>query len=471
MSPGKWLSITGMLVLALQVAPSPCLAQGLFEEALADGGDDETSKTDVTGDAGVSLDMNGYVRGTVFVGKVPDEAEAEVKAGYGEACLKLKALAGAWGDAFSEVRVRGGSLNDGTGAEVDLREAYVDLYLGPLDIRFGRQIVAWGRADALNPTDNVTPRDMAVRSSVEDDRRMGNMVLRAILNVDKVRIEGIWVPFFRATRMPDFSLPGPIELGESDYPDTNLSSGTGAFRLNVVAPEAEGSVSYLFGYSVLPGVGLLGMDSSGPQVGFMGYRHHVAGMDFAATLWDWLGLRGEAAYRHPVGGDRIYVPHPDLQWVIGLDHEFPRDVYVILQYHGRYVFGWDEPQHGLIAMDGPFPDVTSLSMGARQDMLAIVQDEIAWKNRVVAGQTKRHAHTLMGRVEWKLLYETLSLELMGMFNASTMEWMVRPKVTYAVNDALKVIVGGEVYGGPDETLHGLIEQTMSAGFMEVRASF
>ena len=44
-----------------------------------------------------------------------------------------------------------------------LREAYVDLYefLSPnLDLRIGRQRIAWGTADKINPTDNINPDDL-----------------------------------------------------------------------------------------------------------------------------------------------------------------------------------------------------------------------------------------------------------------------------------------------------------------------
>ena len=54
-----------------------------------------------------------------------------------------------------------GPMDDGdvTG---ELREAYVDVRLGRLDLRLGRQIVAWGRADGVNPTDNLTGDDVTL---------------------------------------------------------------------------------------------------------------------------------------------------------------------------------------------------------------------------------------------------------------------------------------------------------------------
>ena len=42
----------------------------------------------------------------------------------------------------------------------ELREAFVDLRFGHLDVRAGRQMIAWGRADGVNPTDNLSGQDL-----------------------------------------------------------------------------------------------------------------------------------------------------------------------------------------------------------------------------------------------------------------------------------------------------------------------
>ncbi|HQI70687.1 MAG TPA: hypothetical protein PLT47_08045, partial [Bacteroidales bacterium] len=47
--------------------------------------------------------------------------------------------------------------------DADVREAYFDIYglfTKNLDVRIGRQRIAWGTADRLNPTDNLNPYDM-----------------------------------------------------------------------------------------------------------------------------------------------------------------------------------------------------------------------------------------------------------------------------------------------------------------------
>ncbi|MGB2845465.1 MAG: hypothetical protein WBC02_11470, partial [Candidatus Aminicenantaceae bacterium] len=71
-------------------------AQSLFEEA-------EGSKKQEK-----AYELNGYLRSTLFVGKVPERNQGEIKSGYGEFSLKLKASKRGFGNAFADVRFRRG---------------------------------------------------------------------------------------------------------------------------------------------------------------------------------------------------------------------------------------------------------------------------------------------------------------------------------------------------------------------------
>lgn len=56
------------------------------------------------------------------------------------------------------VSLRGNyDLNAGTGRLVEVDEAYLDLYFSCVDLRFGQQLVGWGTAYGLNPTNYVNP--------------------------------------------------------------------------------------------------------------------------------------------------------------------------------------------------------------------------------------------------------------------------------------------------------------------------
>ncbi|MBO8141154.1 MAG: hypothetical protein H0Z37_03100 [Firmicutes bacterium] len=46
---------------------------------------------------------------------------------------------------------------EGLPSELELDEAYVDLYLDAADLRIGRQVINWGTADGFNPTNVINP--------------------------------------------------------------------------------------------------------------------------------------------------------------------------------------------------------------------------------------------------------------------------------------------------------------------------
>ena len=460
---------------------TPARSQGLFEQAVS--GEVESSAAESAQPSesrAPEYELNGYLRADLYAGKVTDETTGEVKAGYGEAALKLRARKGSFGDAYGELRFASGRQGDDPMIPVDLREAYINTYVGPLDVRFGHQIIAWGRADGVNPTDNLTPRDMSVRSPNEDDRRLANLAMRATLSLPSARLETVWVPFYRASRFPDFELPDQIVVGPADNPDAKLSHGTGAIRLHVETAAFEGSVSYLRGYAPFPGIDFdeLQVDTADPTasrvvVSFGAYEHHVVGADLSLAVGDWVGLRGEAAYRYmPDHNDSAHqrVPHPEASYVIGVDKELFTEVSVIVQYVGRYVFDWSAIESvGLLSGDTP-PDLQEIlpHLGRLDEIMA---DEVRLKNRMINGQLDRVSHGVSARIAWTLLQQTLSLELYGLYELSTEAWFLRPKMRYEIADALAMSVGGEIFGGPEETLFGTIDETHSAGFVELRAAF
>jgi hypothetical protein len=448
---------------------------GLFEDATSGAPKQDNQAQAATKSP---VELSGYVRGDLYLGKVPDQNVTEIKNGFGEAAAKLRVKLGDWGDGRAEIRAREGYDGAGVSGTVGLREAFVDLYLGPVDIRFGHQVIVWGRADAFNPTDNLTPHDMGVRSPDEDDRRGANLALKTSINFNPLRWEFIYLPFYAPSHFPVFTLPGPISFSDPAYPDADFEHGTLATRLNVELPKVDFSVSYLFGYSTFPGIELASFTmagaSGGPEVAirFHPYQHHVVGADFATTVGDWLGLRGEVALNWPVQHDDAeYIPQPELQYVLGVDHDFG-DVSLIVQYVGRTVLDWEaiEPTGLLDLAEGRTPTPEQLA-AIMQDPEGAARTEIKRKTRMTASQTEHISHAATVRIAWQLFHETLTLEMLGYYNLSTKEWLVRPMLSYDIADGLAAIVGGEIYGGPDETLFGTIDEVQSAGFVELKAYF
>jgi hypothetical protein len=455
---------------SLPYVPEQSGSPGLFEQ----------SQSASTASAGAGTDafkLSGYVRGDMYVGKVTGFSQGDIKAGYGEAALVARTKKETYGDGFAELRLRYGMQGETQQqAVVDVREAYVNTYLGPVDLRLGKQIIVWGRADLLNPTNNLTPFDLRARSPIEDDRRVGNVGARAFLRLAPVRFEGVWMPMYVATELPPVDLPQYVSYSDPIYPKPELDKGLLAGRVHLELPGFEMSASYVHGYAPLPGLTLIEngvtIDPINPSVliARTAYKQQVVGVDFSTAIGDLLAIRGEAAYRRPYDYQNlINAPKPDLQYALGVDHTFG-SVSVIAQYLGRYAFHWEKEDGPLMALD------TSVLLDTPSALLTksatdSVNAQLAKINQILFSQTAKVQHLATMRIEWLTAHDTLSISALGLVNFTTKEWLAAPKIGYRLSDALTAYVGAEILTGPHDTLFGMVDQKMSAGYAELRSTF
>ncbi|HVZ87732.1 MAG TPA: DUF1302 family protein [Polyangia bacterium] len=430
--------------------------------------------------------LSGYVRGDMFGGKATGANVADLKSGYGELDLTVRTKKEPYGDGFAEARVRYGLQGDQTqGTVVELREAYVNAYLGPFDLRLGQQIVVWGRADALNPTNNLTPVDFRIRSPIEDDIRLANAGARAFLRFAPFRLEGVWMPLYLPTELPAVALPQYVSYGQPVFPSLNLRDGTEGARLHLELPAFELSFSYVHGNAPLPGLTMTGLNLTADANGNPGttppsilvsrtsYVQQVFGFDFSTALGEAATLRGEVAYRRPYddGSPAVqdhHIAYPDLQYVLGADHTFG-SLSVIVQYMGRYVLDWEKQNGPAMQLD---PSVLPMEPMTNATFVTdIVNATLARDNQILFSQTARLQHLGTLRFEWLGLHETLSISSLCMLNVTTHEWLVTPRIGYRISDELTGYLGAQVFHGPPGTLFGLVDAELSAGYVELRYTF
>ncbi len=424
-------------------------SQGLFDSAVS---------TPATEQSPGGLGITGFVRSTAYVNQTPAD-EYQLQSGYGEVCLKFQATPNELADIFTELRFRSGHEFGEDMAEYDIVEAYVNAYLWKFDLRFGKQIVAWGRADGINPTNNITPQNTTVRSPDPDDMLSANYLVRAYLNLrPEIRLEGIWVPQYSPTvlafEMAD--LPSYVTIGDGEYPDSRLENSLLAGRLNLELPAFDGSISYVSGYNPMPGIKLeaVVINTGATTLIPAAYRQQVFGIDFSTGLGDW-GLRGEAAWRVPEkkhdGLLNYYIPYSDLHFVIGADRIW-NDLNLIVQYIGRYTPDFDELVIPTDPMQQLYPQLENY-------------------NRLFNNQTHKYRQAISIRPALSLMYEALSLELYAMYDITTAEVMAIPQVVYQPADGLEMTLGGNYYNGDDDTLYDLIETSYNSIFCELRVTF
>ena len=141
---------------------------------------------------------------------------------------------------------------------LEFREAYVDLYglgLKNLDVRIGRQVIAWGTADALNPTSNISPDDL--EDIFNFGEKLGTNAVNASYYIgDNLTINGVYVPVFTPATLPfgdfadAFSAPMDLPPGMT----------VGALSDTVILPERKPSESSQIGLKA--STNLMGYDLS-----------------------------------------------------------------------------------------------------------------------------------------------------------------------------------------------------------------
>lgn len=347
---------------------------------------------------------------------------------------------------FAEGWVMSRDLFGGGEAEGTLREAYLGLRLGPVDVRAGKQIIVWGRADRINPTDNLTPRDFTLPVPEDDDQRVGAPAVRATYFFGSLSLTGIWLADFAPDVVPIRRPPPPLTVRERTPGDT---LGQGAVRIEQTGKAVDWSLSYLDGFDLTPDLGIGPVGGSGIGLFLRSHRVRVIGADAAATVGRY-GLRGEAAYTFTEDprGDNPHVKNPFFFLVVGGDRTFFEHLNVNLQYLLRVVTRYHSP-FGI------------------QDPLA---QAVAIQGALLANQLDQVQHAVSLRVSNRWLNETLEAELVGIVSVHRVGYVLRPRVTYALSDHWRLAVGADLFGGDRLSFLGNLREN-STGFVELRWSF
>jgi hypothetical protein len=147
-------------------------------------------------------------------------------------------------------------------------------------------------------------------------------------------------------------------------------------------------------------------------------------------------------------GTNPFVKNPFLAAVAGADRTFHEHLNVNVQYLYRFVAHFRSPD----------PDAPSLV------------NLVALQQAALTGQTRRHQHGASARISYKWFHDTLEAEVAAAGFARPSGSVLRPKITYAVSDRMKVLVGGELYRGDRASQFGMLRDN-SGAFAEARWSF
>jgi hypothetical protein len=232
--------------------------------------------------------------------------------------------------------------------DLDLFEAYLHHASSDWDLRLGRQIVRWGKADQISPVDNLNPQDLREFVIPElEDRKIPNWMARLRLFPGDVTLEGVFIPFFEENEF-DWSGntwallgvdSGGLKISE-DKPDQGLDNADWGLRASSTLAGWDLSLSYLQATEKSPRLRFEPADPMGPTLHADYARQHIIGWEFETTV-DKFGFRGEGAYFDEQSlptTNMNTVSKPMSHSVIGVDYLGEQDWYVNVQLSHQHIF-------------------------------------------------------------------------------------------------------------------------------------
>ncbi|NOY78306.1 MAG: hypothetical protein GXO76_10615 [Calditrichaeota bacterium] len=326
-------------------------------------------------------------------------------------------------------------LSRNSPADWSIWEAYVDIYgflTKNFDLRMGKQRLAWGTADKLNPTDNLNPDDFS--DLVNFAEKIPTWALTGKYYAGNLTLTGVWLPSLTPVLLPRHGADLFLGSQMSGFQDTlmrptpRLNHSMFAFKISGNWGKWDYSLSYFNGYDDIPilsGVDIKGVANTLLDLKFP--KMQVAGGDFATELFG-LGLWGEGALFFPekVITRTVLGPFssstvaldskPYFKFTLGGDYTFPRGLYFNAQW-----------MHGFFTERGsPF----------LHDYLILLMEKQLFQNRI--------KFSLGGGLEIAEWQKVKNFYGFGLF----------PELTYQAIDNLQFSVGSFSTGGKPSTLFG-----------------
>ena len=179
----------------------------------------------------------------------------------------------------------------------DLREAYTVWFPNWGEVKFGKQIHAWGVVDGNNPTDNLNAYDYYFMFLPGTDRKVGSLSAAITVYWGDWQLEGVIIPDHIPNRMPfnepDFPFQIPIEPSKYEKIDNSLEYG---LRLKTTLGETDIGISYFDGrdrsFSLL-GIDTFNIIKIDPKIGYRATS--VFGLNMVTFIND-ITIRAEAGY-------------------------------------------------------------------------------------------------------------------------------------------------------------------------------
>lgn len=329
---------------------------------------------------------------------------------------------------------------------VRFHEIWVEHVADNWDLRLGRQIIIWGKADGIQVTDMISPPDYTESiTRALDEIRMPVDAVKFRWLGDTVDTELIWVPVFKAAVPPSGDNPWAVQR---QYPDDVEITSTPAWKPDASIADSEIALKV---------------------------SSYFSGFDLAASVfYTW----NDAATNHRTirsNGDTrrvIFSPRHERMTVLGLEGAMPWLDFVFRAETACYLGRYYEPQsvYDLPLQKDGYKWLVGIDWNPGDNWSLTAQltgEGMFHHDQRLAAPAHETMATL--NISKKLLNQTLTLSSMVFWRIDDAEIFGRLKAEYEITDGLHLSAGADVFVG-DDGQYGVYEDN-SQIWVKVKYSF
>jgi len=340
-----------------------------------------------------------------------------------------------WGEGKMYLSFKGGydSIGGKNIEPIELDEVYGDIYLENTDLRIGRQVVSWGTADGINPTNYINPKEISL---VESELKGKPLACLQATHYSKIGdISGVVVFDYQPQEIPEEletalgqTIPGFEGFPELPEPEKTLKNMEFALKVEKIIAGWDVKLSYFYGWEDYPALWIELEPGFPPQFQFKSQYQRVNKIGLAtAGSFKKMGLWSEAAYIMPEEIEEMQqastlfsMNEPYLQVVLGADYTF-KGVYC----EGQYIY------YGNGSLINPY-----------------LQHQPGEK--ITAG------NYFMTQLSYKI-NQIHNLKLGGIANLQDSSYTLMPQYTCALNEVTDLSLRVALFYGEEETEFGMWE--------------
>lgn len=309
---------------------------------------------------------------------------------------------------------------------VGLRELYVKADQMACAPAIGKRLVLWGRADGLNPTDQIAASNYRRLTPKDADSRTGSwgLHLECPMGAGQLQVHLL-------DRFEFHDVPLKQVAGVSFQEDRPHVRPTVALKYEALGSLADGSVSFIDGHDLFPTLAVRSLTAQGLSLGREATRMRLVGADVAV-------VRGALAYRGEVA------------WV-----DFDQAASAFVARRQPYVSAvagveWSVGDRETVSVQAFLKRLRSASGWPGSPIQADIQNAQA----LIANELDRTQYGLTIRYARPLLDARADLELFAVWSQPRGDWMLRGRLKHALTDAVRLSVGFDLFRGAQQSFLG-----------------